>query len=132
MPNATALTLVAGIAPVTPPVTPPVIPPVTPPVIVELSGAASAAVAQAQIAAGTLEADLPASQTDMTLSPPELASDIVVAASANFDQGAVSTDLSPNGVDMDTRVVINPLVPSLRVVRGGVKLPPNLVDVNTP
>jgi hypothetical protein len=131
--NATALTVQAAISPVippvTPPVTPPAIPPVTPPVIVDLSGAGPAALAQAQIAAGTLEADLPASQTNITLSPPELASDMVLASNTNFDQDAVSPDLSINGVDMDTRVAINPLIPSLRVLGGGVKLPPNLVDV---
>jgi filamentous hemagglutinin family protein len=122
--NATALTVQAGVPPVTPPVIPPVTPPVvlpvTPPVIVDLSGAASAALGQAQIAAGTLEAELPASQTDMSLSPPELASDIALAPNPNFE----------SGVDMDKRVVIEPMVTSLRIVHGGVKLPANLVDVN--
>jgi len=56
----------------------------------------------------------------------------VLASNTNFDQGAVSPDLATNGVDMDTRVAINPLIPSLRVLGGGVKLPPNLVDVGTP
>jgi hypothetical protein len=31
---------------------------------------------------------------------------------------------------MDKRTTIDAMVPSLRIVRGGVKLPDNLVDVN--
>jgi hypothetical protein len=31
---------------------------------------------------------------------------------------------------MDKRVVTDAMIPSLRIVRGGVKLPDNLVDAN--
>jgi hypothetical protein len=136
--NATALTVQAGsspvippvIAPVTPPVIPPAVPPVIPPVTPPSAGYETAGLLQAEIAVGTLEADLPASQTGVSLSPPELASDIVLAPDPDSEQGAVSADLSTNGVDLDKRVVLSATVPSLRIERGGVKLPDNVVDVD--
>jgi hypothetical protein len=115
---------------VTPPVIPPAVPPVIPPVTPPSAGYETAGLLQAEIAVGTLEADLPASQTGVSLSPPELASDIVLAPDPDSEQGAVSADLSTNGVDLDKRVVLSATVPSLRIERGGVKLPDNVVDVD--
>jgi hypothetical protein len=41
-----------------------------------------------------------------------------------------SSAVSSNGIVIDERKVIDAMVPSLRIVRGGVKLPDNLVDAN--
>ena len=68
---------------------------------------------QAQIAVGTLEADLPASETTIQLAPLYLAQ-----------------DSTSNGIVEDDRVVLDARLPSLRVVHGGLKLPDNMVDVN--
>jgi hypothetical protein len=54
----------------------------------------------------------------------------VLAPDPDSEQGAVSADLSTNGVDLDKRVVLSATVPSLRIERGGVKLPDNVVDVD--
>ncbi len=89
--NASALTLRAGSA----------------------AGPSPAMLLQAQIAVGTLEADLPDSETTIQLAPLYLAQD--------------STN---NGIVEDDRVVLDARLPSLRVVRGGVKLPDNGLDID--
>jgi hypothetical protein len=46
------------------------------------------------------------------------------------DAGDASAAVSGNGIVIDRRKVIDAMVPSLRIARGGVKLPDNLVNVN--
>ena len=124
--DATALTLKSGSSAVIPPVTPPVIPPVIPP----LSGPDAATLGEAQTAAGTLEAEVLSSQTSIQVALPVLNPDLAMAESSDSDHGVNCAGVSGNGIVMDKRAVINPMVPSLRIVCGGVKLPDNLVDVN--
>jgi hypothetical protein len=84
--------------------------------------------APAQNAVGTLEADLSSSQTNIQLVP--LDPSITVAQRLDSDAGDASSTVSSNGIVIDRGKVIDAMVPSLRIVRGGVKLPDNLVDVN--
>jgi hypothetical protein len=120
--NATALTVQTPSSPVIPPVTVPPIP--------QSSGPDAALLGLAQTAAGALEADLPASQTSITLAQLDLAPDISLEqGSYSGPQAATAVD-STDGVVMDKRVVTDAMIPSLRIVRGGVRLPDNLVDVN--
>jgi hypothetical protein len=126
--NATALTLQAGVPPVVPPIVPPVIPPIVPPVVPPLPGPGTATLVQAQNPVGTLEADLASSQTNIQLVP--IDPNITVAQRLDSDAGDASSIVSSNGIVIDRRKVIDAMVPSLRIVRGGVKLPHNLVDVN--
>jgi hypothetical protein len=128
--DATALTLQSGSSPVIPPVIPPVTPPVIPPVIPPLSGPDAATLGQAQIAAGTLEAELLSSQTSIQVALLVLNPDVAMAQSLESDHGVNCADVPGNGIVMDNRAVINAMVPSLRIVCGGVKLPDNVVDVN--
>ena len=114
--NATALTLQTGITPVIPPVVPP------------LSSPGAATLVRARNAVGTLEADLPSSQTNIQLV--SLDPNITVAQRLDSDAGDASSAVPSNGIVIDRRKVIDAMVPSLRIVRGGVKLPDNLVDVN--
>jgi hypothetical protein len=114
--NATALTLQARVTPVVPPVVPP------------LAGPGAATLVQAQNAVGTFEADLSSSQTNIQLVP--LDPNINVAQRLDSDAGDASSAVSSNGIVIDKRKVIDAMVPSLRIVRGGVKLPDNLVDAN--
>jgi len=86
---------------------------------------------------GTLEADLPASRTNITLALLDLAPDIAMDQSPGSGPGDTSSGVYGDGVfsddiAMDKRVVVDGRVPSLRIVRGGVKLPANLVDVDAP
>jgi hypothetical protein len=46
------------------------------------------------------------------------------------DHGVNCADVFGNGIVVDNRAVINAMVPSLRIVCGGVKLPESMVDVN--
>jgi filamentous hemagglutinin family protein len=124
--NAIALTLQSG----TSPVIPPAIPPVTSAVIAPLPGPDAATLAQAQTAAGMLEADLVASQANIQLALSVFPRDVALAQSADTDQEAICSHVSSNGIAIEKRVVINAIIPSLRVVCGGVKLPDNVVDVN--
>jgi len=87
--------------------------------------------------AGALEADLPSSQTSITLPPPELGPDVAVARSAepapaDIAAGVLDDTLSSDGIPLDKRVVIDARVPSLHIVGGGVRIPANLVDAQTP
>jgi hypothetical protein len=118
--NATALTLQAGVPPVIPPVVPPVVPP--------LPGPGTATLVQTQNPVGTLEADLASSLTNIQLVP--IDPNITVAQRLDSDAGDASSTVSSNGIVIDRGKVIDAMVPSLRIVRGGVKLPDNLVDVN--
>jgi hypothetical protein len=95
-----------------------------------VSGADAATRGLAQIAAGTLEADLPASQTTFTLALLDLAPDIAQGADPDAELGASSAVVASDGIMMDKRVVTDAMIPSLRIVRGGVRLPDNVVDVN--
>jgi hypothetical protein len=72
--------------------------------------------AQAQNAAGSLM--------------PVFARDIALAQSADPDQGDICSQVPSNGIVIDKGVVTNAMVPSLRIVCGGVKLPDDAVDVN--
>lgn len=100
--NASALTLQAS-GPVTPP-----------------GPGITSALALARNAAGTLEADLP-----------ELAvSEGPESGPGNTDSGIDRGDVADDTVAMDKRVASDAHAPSLRIVRGGVKMPVNLVDVN--
>jgi filamentous hemagglutinin family protein len=116
--NATALTVQAASSLVVPPAV------VTPPV----SGAD--ATGQAQPAVGTLEADLPASRTNITLALLDLVPDIAQGQGSDAALAATSAVDSNDGIMMDKRVATDAMIPSLRIVHGGVKLPDNLVDVN--
>jgi filamentous hemagglutinin family protein len=111
--NATALTVQAGTSPA-------------------VLGADAAALGQAQTAAGTLEADLPAWQTNITLALLDLTPDIAQESVADAGQAATSELIASDGIMLDKRVVTDAMIPSLRIVRGGVKLPADLVDVNAP
>ena len=86
--------------------------------------------ALAQTAAGTLEADLPASQTTSTLALLDQAPDISLEQESGSSPEVATAVVSTDGVAMDKRVVPDAVIPSLRIVRGGVRLPDNLVDVN--
>jgi hypothetical protein len=79
---------------------------------------------QAKIEEGTLEADLPPSQRPPAL--PVLTLDMPVAPSADCDQGAVSSSASV----VDNRALTAAMLPSVRVVCGGVKLPDDAMDGN--
>ncbi|HSY04986.1 MAG TPA: MBG domain-containing protein, partial [Steroidobacteraceae bacterium] len=116
--DATALTLQSGSSPVIPPVIPP------------LSGPDAATLSQAQTAAGTLEAELLSSQTSIQVALPVLNPDVAMAQSLESDHGVNCADVPGNGIVIDKRAVINAMVPSLRIVCGGVKLPDNVVEVN--
>jgi hypothetical protein len=116
--DATALTLQSG--------SPAVIPPVVPP----LSGPDAATLGQAQTAAGTLDPELLSSQTSITVALSVLNPDVAMAQSSASDHGVNCVDVSGNRIVMDKKAVIDPMVPSLRIACGGVKLPDNLVDVN--
>jgi hypothetical protein len=104
--------------------------PVIPPTIFPLSAPGVATLGQAQTAAGTLEADLFPSQTNIPLALPVLTRDVALAQSAASDQAAVCADVSSHGIITDRGVVISAMVPSLRIVCGGVTLPDNTVDVD--
>jgi len=71
---------------------------------------------------------LASSQTNIQLVP--IDPNITVAQRLDSDAGDASSTVSSNGIVIDRRKVIDAMVPSLRIVRGGVKLPDNLVDVN--
>ncbi len=114
--NSTALTLQAGVTPV------------IPPVVAPLSSPGAATLMQARNAVGTLEADLPSSQTNIQLVSVD--PNITVAQRLDSDAADASSAVSSNGIVIDRREVIDAMVPSLRIVRGGVKLPDNLVDGN--
>jgi hypothetical protein len=116
--DATALTLQSRSSPVIPPAIPPI------------SGPDGATLSQAQTAAGTLEGDLPSSQTNIELALPILTHEVALAQSSDSDQDVICSDVSINGIVMEKRVAINERVPSLRIVCGGVKLPDNVVDVS--
>jgi len=114
--DATALTLQSGSSAVIPPVVPP------------LSGPGAVTLGQAQTAAGTL--DLLSSQTSTQVGLSVINPDVTMAQSSDSDHGVNCTDASDNRIVMDKKVAINPMVPSLRIACGGVKLPDNRVDVN--
>jgi len=65
-----------------------------------------------------------------TLALLDLEPDIAQGQGADASLGAASADTSNDGIMMDKRVVTDATIPSLRIVRGGVKLPANVVDVN--
>jgi hypothetical protein len=90
-------------------------------VILPPSGPNAATLVQAQTAAGTLEADRPPSQTNIR--------DLALAQSADCHQGAIYSHASGNGIVID-KSVVNAMVPSLRIVCGGVTLPSYVGDVN--
>jgi trimeric autotransporter adhesin len=80
--------------------------------------------------AGPLEANLPASQTSITLAQPDLAPNLAEESDADAGIGITSTVAASDGIALDKRIVTDAMIPSLRIVRGGVKLPADLVDVN--
>jgi hypothetical protein len=114
MSDATALTLQPAVAPVTPPV----------------AAADTAILVQAQNAAATLEANLPYSQTD---SQPGLL-DVSQRILATQSSDTASEDFATAAINSDTqekrREVFDARAPTLRIVRGGVKLPDNAVDIH--
>jgi hypothetical protein len=101
---------------VIPPVIPPVISPAIAPVITSRSRPDATTLVQAQTAAGTLL--------------PRVTQNIVSAQIADADQGAICSQVSSNDIVIDKGIIINAMVPSLRIVCGGVKLPDNRVDAN--
>jgi hypothetical protein len=106
-------------------------PPLIPSVILPLSGPDAAMLVQAQTAAGTLDADLLSSQTNMQQAPPVLNRDLALAQSTDCDQGGIRSYASNKGnIAVDKSAAINAIFPSLRIVCGGVKLPDNVLDVN--
>ena len=68
------------------------------------------------------------SQTSIRLALSVLNPDVVLAQSADSERGVDCADVS--GIVMDKRAVINAMVPSLRIVCGGVKLPDDVAAVN--
>jgi hypothetical protein len=111
--NATALTLVTPIAPPSGP---------TPP-----SGPSIAALLNAQNAVTSIEATLPSSQTDIQLAMLDV-STIAVTQSVDVDPD-VATEPA-DSIVRDKRTLHDAMVPSLRIVHGGVKLPDDQTNVN--
>jgi len=110
--NATALTLL----------TPPIPPPSGP------TAASTAALLKAQNAVTSIEVNLPSSQTNIQLAMLDVPTNIAVTQSLEVD-----TDVAPEPAAssvLDKRSAHRAMVPSLRVVRGGVKLPVDQVDTN--
>jgi len=69
---------------------------------------------------------LPSSQTNIQLAMLDVPASILVTQDVDTD---LATEAADNIVT-DKRSVHGAMVPSLRVVRGGVKLPDDRVDVN--
>jgi hypothetical protein len=106
--NATALTLLTPIAPP--------------------AGPTTAALLKAQNAVTSIEVNLPSSQTNIQLAMLDVSTNIAVTQSLDVD-----TDNATEPADstvLDKRSVHRAIVPSLRVMRGGVRLPADAVDVN--
>jgi len=110
--NATALTLLTPISPPSGPAAP--------------SAPSSAVLLEAQNAVTSIEANLPSSQTNIQLAMLDVPASILVTQDVDTD---LATEAADNIVT-DKRSVHGAMVPSLRVVRGGVKLPDDRVDVN--
>jgi filamentous hemagglutinin family protein len=108
--NATALTLLT---------------PTTPP-----SGSTTAALVKAQNAVTSIETNLPSSQTNIQLAMLDASSNITVTQDLDVDTGA-ATEAADNIV-LDKRSVHGAMLPSLRIVRGGVKLPQDEASSNAP
>ena len=108
--NATALTLLTPTSPPSPP---------TPP-----SG--PAAPLQAQNAVVSIEVNLPSSQTNIQLAMLDVPASVVVTQDVDSDPATEPAD----NIVTDKRSVHGAMVPSLRVVRGGVKLPADRVNLN--
>jgi filamentous hemagglutinin family protein len=110
--NATALTLLAPISPPSGPTAP--------------AGPGAAALLTAQNAVTSIDVNLPSSQTNIQLAMLDLSTGIAVTQSLDVD-----TDVAAEAADnivTDTRTLHGAMVPSLRIVRGGVKLPNDRID----
>jgi len=94
------------------------------------AGSAAAPPTQAPNVVTAIEANLPSSQTNIQLvmldSPPGIA----VAQSLDVESGAGAAETADNVV-VDKRAALhNALLPTLRVIGSGVRLPGNEVDIN--
>jgi len=110
--NATALTLLTPISPPSGPTAP--------------SAPGAAALLEAQRAVTSIEVNLPSSQTNIQLAMLDVPASVVVTQDVDIDVATEPTD----NIVMDKRSVHGAMVPSLRVVRGGVKLPDDRVNLN--
>jgi hypothetical protein len=112
--NATALTVLTPISPPSPPAPP--------------SEPSAAALLTGQNAVTSIEVNLPSSQTNIQLAMLDVATSIAVTQSLDVD-----TDVAAEAADnivTDKRTLHGAMVPSLRIVRGGVMLPDDQADFN--
>ena len=109
--NATALTLLTPISPPSGPTAP--------------SAPDAATLLEAQKAVTSIEVNLPSSQTNIQLALLDVPASIAVTQDVDTDIATEPAD----SIVTDKRSVHTGMVPSLRVVRGGVKLPDDRVNL---
>ena len=112
--NATALTLLTPISPPSGPSAP--------------AGPGAAALLTGQNAVTSIEANLPSSQTNIQLAMLDVSTSIAVTQSLDVDTDVAAA--AADNIVTDKRTLHGAMVPSLRIVRGGVKLPNDQVDFN--
>jgi hypothetical protein len=92
------------------------------------SGPGAAALLTAQNAVASIEVNLPSSQTNIQLAMLDPSTGVAVTQSPDVDTDVVAE--AADNIVTDKRTLHGAMVPSLRIVRGGVKLPNDRVDVN--
>jgi filamentous hemagglutinin family protein len=111
--NATALTLLTQVAPPSGPTAP-----------------STASLLEAQDAVTSIEANLPSSQTNIQLAMLDLSTN--VAETQSLDGNTHVATEPADTIVLDKRSVHAAMVSSLRVVRGGVRLPNDRINIDAP